>query len=738
MCSTRRYVGFFLPLLALLILTGAMGSAADASTRTQSSVEFGPTASVQPRAAALETSSLLVKFRPGLSASARASTLADVDASLRETIADIGVDVVTVPAARAAAALRQLGATPRVSFVEPDRVLAPQEQLPNDPYFLNSGSWNLGGGAWGWYVTHTTQAWDITQGDPSVVIAILDTGIKTSGLTDFGGQISSTWNVMTNNTDATTNAGNHGTYVAGVAALAVGNGVGNAGYCPKCRLMVVQVGTDSGASLSDLASGVTYAADHGARVANLSWAGASDSSTLQSAINYAHNKGLVITAAAGNSNCDCKTYPSGDQNVLGVAGVSDAAGDKQGDSNFGSWVKVAAPEDDMTAWPSINGAPGYAPVGGTSVAAPAVAGIAGLLFSYNPSLTNSQVEQALESTAAPVNFNVAYGRVDALAALQSFGATDPQQTSAPVLVAAPQIYYETNGATAIAPLSAAPQVGQVLVRGVGGWVGSAGIVVSGLQWQRCKVDGTGCTTVGNLPTYAVQSADAGYAIRLSFTIGNGIGSTPAAALTQLVGGTSTTTTTTTSSAPMNTSAPGVSGTAQAGQTLTATTGTWSGSPTGYSFQWQDCNSSGGGCTAIAGAGSSSYAVQSTDVGLTLRVVVTASNAGGSTAAASAPTGVVSAATTTTTTPATITTTFSASLNPGNPSRTFSITVGAGLTDAKLSFSKCGSMSVGLSNGASASGPPVVTLDSSVGAGTYTYTVTGGKCSFTLTVTAPAS
>jgi thermitase len=728
MCSTRRYVGFFLPLLALLTLTGAMGSAADASTRTQSSVELGPTASVQPRAAALETSSLLVKFRPGLSASARASTLADVDASLRETIADIGVDIVTVPAARAAAALRQLGATPRVSFVEPDRVLAPQEQLPNDPYFLNSGSWNLGGGAWGWYVTHTTQAWDITQGDPSVVIAILDTGIKTSGLTDFGGQISSTWNVMTNSTDATTNAGNHGTYVAGVAALAVGNGVGNAGYCPKCRLMVVQVGTDSGASLSDLASGVTYAADHGARVANLSWAGASDSSTLQSAINYAHNKGLVITAAAGNSNCDCKTYPSGDQNVLGVAGVSDAAGDKQGDSNYGSWVKVAAPEGNLTAWPTISGAPGYASVGGTSVAAPAVAGIAGLLFSYNPSLTNTQVEQALEQSVTPVNFSVAYGRVDALAALQYLGASDPQQSSPPVQAAPPQIYYETNGWSALAPMTTAPAVGEVLVRGVGGWTGSSGLTVSGLQWQRC--DGSGnCVYLGNQSTYTVQSADSGYTIKLLFTVKNALGAVSASVVTQPVGGTASTPT---GSAPTNTSPPAITGTAQVGQTLTATSGSWTGSPT-YTYAWQRCDNSGANCSSV-GVSGSSYVLQSSDAGYSMRVAVTASNAYGATSASSAASAVVAAPLAPTSSMQTQT--FSGSLNPSNTTRSFSVTIGSGTASARLSFSRCNTLSLGLSSGANASGPSVVGLDATMAAGTYTYTVSGGKCSFTLVVSAP--
>jgi thermitase len=682
------------------------------------------------------TARLLVKFNPTASTQAQARLLSEVSANETGAIHDLGVTIVTVPAGHAATALHQLRGSADVFYVEADRILAPQEQLPNDPYFLNSGAWNLGGGAWGWYVTHTTQAWDVTEGDPSVGIAILDTGIKPSGLADFSGQIASTWNVLNNSTDATSNAGNHGTYVAGVAGLAVGNGAGNAGYCPKCRLMIVQVGTDAGANLSDIAKGLTYAADHGARVANMSWAGASDSSTLQSAINYAHNKGLVITAAAGNSNCNCVTYPSADQGVLSVGGVANAAGDKQGDSNYGSWVKLAAPEGNLTAWPTINGATGYAAVGGTSVAAPAVAGIAGLLFSANPSLTNAQVEQALEASAAPVKFTVAYGRVDALAALQYLGFADPQSASLPVQTSAPQVYYELNGWTSLAPLTAAPQVGQILVRGVGGWAGSAGLFVAGLQWQRCNSTGGNCTYLTNQSTYTVQSTDSGSAIRLVFSVQNPLGTVPASVLTQSVGGSGPVVT-----APVNTAAPAISGTAQDGQTVTASTGSWSGSPTGFTYQWRRCDSSGANCASIAGATSAGYVVQTGDVGSTLSVSVTASNSAGSASAVSAPTAVVAAAPApaplpVAPPPTVQTTTFSGSLNPQTLSRSFSLAVGAGGAHAALTFSRCTTLSLGLSNGAAASGPSVVNLDATLPSGTYTYTVAGGKCSFTLSVTAP--
>src|ERR1051326_4226196 len=516
---------------------------------------------------------LLVKFKSNASAVAIARAMQAAKATNTSTIRDLRVHVVGVSPQRLETALATLRRSPSVAYAERDGFVAPQEVLPNDPYFLNSSAWNLSGGAWGWYQTHTTQAWDITQGNASVNVAILDTGIKPAGLSDFAGQISSTWNAMNNTTDVTTNAGNHGTYVAGVVGRAAGNGAGNAGYCPQCKLMIVQVGTDSGATWSDLANGLTWAADHGARVANMSWAGTSDSSTMQAATTYAHQHGVVMTAAAGNSNCNCATYPSADPYVLGVAGT-DANGNKQYDSNYGNWAAIAAPEGNLTAFPSTNGQPGYAAFGGTSSAAPAAAGIAGLLFSYNPSLTNAQVEQALEASAVPVSFSIHYGRIDALAALHYLGATDPQPTSPPVQSAAPQIYYAANGLTSIAPLTTAPQVGQMLVRGIGGWTGSAGLNVTNLQWERCDSAGMNCTYLGNSLYYTVQSADSGYAIKLRFTMSNGLGSVPVAVLTATVGGGAPPPPAL--SPPSNLSPPSMSGTAQAGSTLTSSTGTWSG------------------------------------------------------------------------------------------------------------------------------------------------------------------
>jgi hypothetical protein len=265
------------PVVALAALVVACGSPASAVSGEQP-----------------DPTRLLVNFRPDVDAQ---SALAAAGATSLRTIPDIGVHVVSVGSDHAQAALQALRGNPSVGWAEPDGLVKPQEVLPNDPFFPQT--YALSGGAWGWYQTHTTQAWDITQGDPSVVVAVLDTGLK--AVPDFAGQTVSGWNVMNGSSDTSSNAGAHGTYVAGVVGLALGNGQGNAGYCPGCRIMPVQVGTDSGATWSDLATGITWAADHGARVENLSWAGTSASSTLASAVSYARSKGVVVVAAVGNS-----------------------------------------------------------------------------------------------------------------------------------------------------------------------------------------------------------------------------------------------------------------------------------------------------------------------------------------------------------------------------------------------------------------------------------------------------
>jgi Subtilase family len=685
-------------------------------------------------APAAGAASLLVKFRGGVGRAEAARTLTVRGTPELRRLPGIGVSVASVAPGAERAALAGLRGDPKVAFAEPNAVAEPQETVPDDPYFPR-GTYSIQSGAWGWYQTHTTQAWDVTKGTAGTLIAILDTGLRPEAL-DFGGQLVAGYDVLDGSPDTLTNAGSHGTYVAGVAGLAINTASGGAGYCPGCRIMPVQVGTDSGASYANMATGIVWAADHGARVINLSWAGSAQSSTLTEAVAYARAKGAVVLAAAGNSNCDCPSYPAATPGVLGVAGVG-MSGAKAGDSNYGTWVDLAAPEGNMTAWPSLNGAPGYAPVGGTSIAAPAAAGIAGLLFSAVPGAGGEAVERALELSSAPTAFSLGYGEVDAMAALRSLGLSDPQPVGAPRNAIPPRMLVESNGDESTAPLTAAPQPGQVLVRGQGAWTGSSPLSLSAVRWYRCNPDGSACAQVGSSWKYTVRSEDSGFAIKLAVTFSDPDGSSAAVApLSEPVGGS-----TAPPAAPTIGSPPTISGTAEEGQLLSASTGTWSGSPTAYGFQWRRCDSGGANCAAIAGASGQSYALGAADVGSTLRVAVTAANAGGAATAESAPTAKVAAEPVAP--PPSQTLSFSGSLTAKILSRSYQVSVGGGLADARLSFTGCKALTLSLKSASGASvssvsGASVLVLDQTLTAGGYTYVVSGaGHCSFGLTVTSPA-
>jgi hypothetical protein len=167
-------------------------------------------------------------------------------------------------------------------------------------------------------------------------------------------------------------------------------------------------------------------------------------------------------------------------------------------------------------------------------------------------------------------------------------------------------------------VSGTPRDGSTLTATPGTWTGSAPIAYA-YQWQRCDATPT-CTNVGTGLTYALTSADVGFNVRVAVTASNSAGSASATSAAVAV----------TAAPPVNTAPPALSGNAQVGSTLTATAGTWTGTqPLTFGYQWQRCDSSGANCSNITGAVGTSYAVVSTDVGATLRVIVTATNSAGS-------------------------------------------------------------------------------------------------------------
>jgi hypothetical protein len=177
-----------------------------------------------------------------------------------------------------------------------------------------------------------------------------------------------------------------------------------------------------------------------------------------------------------------------------------------------------------------------------------------------------------------------------------------------------------------------PAVGQTLTATTGTWRGSPSSFA--YQWQRCDSAGASCVAVTGATgqSYLLADADTGSRMRVSVSARNAIGSaTAASAPTGVVSS---------PGAPTNTSPPAISGVAQVGQTLTATTGVWTGSPISFGFQWQRCNASGAACVDVSGATAGTYVLGTADVGSTIRVAVTATNAVGAATAVSPPTSVV--------------------------------------------------------------------------------------------------
>ena len=277
---------------------------------------------------------------------------------------------------------------------------------------------------WGLTATNAPAAWRLTTGSAPVVVAVVDTGVDASH-PDLAGRILPGWNAI----DGSTNTGDdngHGTEVAGIIAAASDNGTGVASYCWRCRILPVKVlGPHGDGSTQDVARGIRWAADHGARVINVSLGTFADDTSLQDAVAYARSRNAVVVAAAGNAP-GLHAYPAGDTGALAVAG-SDANGQLYPWSNSGSWIQLAAPGSNLTTSPNDS----YADFVGTSAAAPVVSGIAALLLSADPQANADAIIAALEQTAHPTQ-GVSFGVVDAAAALQTVLGASRHRTAATV------------------------------------------------------------------------------------------------------------------------------------------------------------------------------------------------------------------------------------------------------------------------------------------------------------------
>lgn len=295
----------------------------------------------------------------------------------------------------------------------------PQYELFHTPNDLGSQQWNL-------RKIMAEDAWDVTLGSGNVVVAIVDDAVLTThqdlapviwtnpgevagnGIDDDGnGYVDDLhgWDAADNDNDpnppssATNSNFTHGTHCAGIVGAASNNntGIASIGYGIKLMPVKSKLSNSSGGGIHAAYAGVQYAIAAGADVISMSWGGGSRSQTYQALFNTAHNAGIVLVAAAGNSNTSVPMYPASYNHVISV-GATDNQDKRASFSNYGSTIDVMAP--GVGIYSTLAGSnSSYGNLSGTSMACPLVSGLVGLMLSRDPLLSPAVVESCLEGSA---------------------------------------------------------------------------------------------------------------------------------------------------------------------------------------------------------------------------------------------------------------------------------------------------------------------------------------------------
>jgi subtilisin family serine protease len=374
-------------------------------------------------------SSVLVRFRDSALAPDRQSAINAVQGYVTSDISD-GPSLLSlgqgVDPSEAIAALR---ANPNVSYAVQNRLIG-LDMVPNDPSYPSQWALNQTNNV----DINAPEAWDVTTGSASTLVAVIDTGLDVNH-PEFAGRL---WVNPTANTDGyigDTNGYNfgdnnsnlqdvvgHGTHVSGIIGATGNNTQGVAGVNWNAKFMVLKYYGANGGYLSSAVQAIYFAADHGARVINASWGTPVADPALASAINYANSKGTVFVSAAGNSSTNIDTspfYPASFRgpNTITVASI-DSNGSLSSFSNYGlTSVDIAAPGGSI--YSTVPG--GYGTMSGTSMAAPFVTGVVSLIAGQHPDWTPAQIVQRVLANTKPIasltGKIVTGGIVDAAAAV---------------------------------------------------------------------------------------------------------------------------------------------------------------------------------------------------------------------------------------------------------------------------------------------------------------------------------
>lgn len=517
----RSSDGFVLfALLGCIVLTSGCGGGGAATTKTPAAkanpINTDPSV---PQAGAFQASDGILVRRKTLALQANMtqefSIAGVVETESINVAPDLSISVVQPAAGQTfETALAALNASPSVLYAEPNYIWSIDQVVPNDPqypnqYFLNNTG--QAGGRAGADI-RAQQAWTLQTGT-RVVIAVIDTGVNYNhpdlqnniwtntreiagnGVDDdrngFVDDIRG-WD-FANNDNNPLDDNRHGSHVSGIIAAQGNNGVGVSGVNWSAQIMPLKFMTATGSGTSANAiRAINYAVANGARISNNSWGGGAFSQALQDAITAAEGAGHLFVAAAGNASSNNDTTPSypasyTNANILSVAATTSSDG-LATFSNFGARsVDVGAPGQGILS--TVLGS-ATATLSGTSMAAPVVAGVAGLVLAANSSLSVSALRNAILNSTDPVTAlsgrTVTGGRVNAFRALQSIGTAPPSNTppgptptalavtpSGARIAAGAQILFTANGGTAPYTWSVANAAVGSINTSTGSFVGSA-------------------------------------------------------------------------------------------------------------------------------------------------------------------------------------------------------------------------------------------------------------------------
>jgi thermitase len=402
-------------------------------------VVVAPTAAAQPQRPVTRDDEVLVKFRPATTPAARAAVHQQTGGRVDRQVVGLDVQVVKAPPGRTAQVLAAYQRDPNVEYAELNGIAYP-DAAANDPLYPQQWALNNTGQTGGSIDADidAPQAWNVTMGSSSTVIAIVDTGVRATH-PDLTGKVTAAQSWTTATSDPNDYYG-HGTHVAGIAGATGNNGQGIAGVCQRCSLINAKVCDDSGSCPYDfLANGILWSVGcdwrrsdgscfglQHANAINVSLTGTVASQTLQAAVDKAWAQGAVLSCAAGNNGTTTLMYPAAYTNCIAVAATDDRDQLPSWSSYGNTWVDVAAPGVSIlsTMIPSgvYSDPSGYGLLSGTSMAAPHVAGLAGLLASKG--LNRDQIRRQIESTADHISGTGTYwskGRVNACRAVGAGG-----------------------------------------------------------------------------------------------------------------------------------------------------------------------------------------------------------------------------------------------------------------------------------------------------------------------------